>query len=389
MNEQDRLVDSFKRSVRLYVDEAPITGPLKRKRTRANGEGSIRPKGKGYEGRVTVGKDTDGKPIRKSVSGKTKKECREKMEAMKNTYAKQKDQAFNPNACPTLSNWLSAWLNEYRKDLAFSTRKRYAGLIEKLESYPVAHAVLNEVKPIELQMFINDFSSYETCRRSISMFNEAFRLAVDNGYLTRNLASGIRNPLKPPQPTHEENEKALTQEEENRFIEAIQDNPYRVLYLISLYAGLRRGEVCALTWKNVDLSKRIISVKAAATRNDRGYTSGSTKTACGIRTVPIQDKLYSILRTQRDQDGFIYENRGGMLNPDILTSDFIAVMNSLHMKHTLHQLRHTFATRCMEKGINVKVVQSWMGHAKVDMTMNTYTHATADILAAELTKLNN
>ena len=144
-----------------------------------------------------------------------------------------------------------------------------------------------------------------------------------------------------------------------------------------------------MTWESIDMDKRAMRVKEAATRSDKtGYEIGKTKTAKSVRTVPLSGKLYEILSAVPSRESkYIFERNGKMLNPDILTTDFRNIMQSLGLNHTLHQLRHTFATRCFEKGINVKVVQAWMGHEKADMTLDTYTHASAQMFADAVEKL--
>lgn len=381
----DEKIESFKKSMRLYLDEAPKV-KLKRKKTRSNGEGSIRKKGNGWEGRITIGTDENGKQVRKSVYGSTKKECVQKMQQLMEEA--KKGTAIPTEVCPTLAQWLHIWLNEYHNNLAAMTYKRYTRLIKQISDSVIGQKKLSEILPLELQQQVNTFTSHELCARAIAMLQDAFHLAVDNGYIPRNTAASVRNNIQKPAPSFRESDKAFSLSEENRFVEAIQNNPFRILYLLSLYAGLRRGEVCALTWNDIDFEKRLITVNHAAVKSrTSGYVIGNTKTEQSLRSVPISGQLFAELSAFPKSGTFVYANKNGFLNPDILTTDFSNIMKELGMKHTLHQLRHTFATRCMEKGIKVKVVQTWMGHAKVDMTMNTYTHATEELLREELVKL--
>ena len=291
---------------------------------------------------------------------------------------------------PTLGDWLLVWLKEYRKDLGDASRHRYIVYVEKMNK-ALAEKKIAELLPIDLQQYVNSFTSYETAKRALGFLRAALQDALNNGFTSKNPAAGLRNPIPPPENRFDESKKSFTIQEEQAFLTAIQDSPYRLIYQISLLAGLRRGEATALHWDNIDLVKRQITVKEAAKRGSgKGYSIGKTNTAAGLRTVPISNTLYEILMAIPDQSGFVCPNKQGkMLNADILTMDFAEIMKRLNMQHTFHHLRHTFATRCvLDKGIHPKVVQSWMGHATVDMTMNTYTHATDDLIQTETQKLN-
>lgn len=359
------------------------------KHSRANGEGTIRKRGNTYEGRVTLGFDANGKQIRKSVSGKTKQECLDKMRALQD--AVRSGTPITPTKIPTLIEWLTTWIEQYKPStMAVSTRQKYNILLNKLRESEIAGQKITDVLPIDLQKFINTMTSHDLATRMIGLLKDALSSAVENGLIPKSPAGMLRNNVQQLDPRYEETEKAFTKDEEKAFIDAIQDNPYRILYCLSLFAGLRRGEACAMTWDSIDFKNRVMTVKTAATRSERtGYKQGKTKTARSVRKVPISDALLAELERAPKTNAFLFERNGKMLNPDILTMDFAAVMKELGMKHTLHQLRHTFATRCHDKGIDIKVVQLWMGHVKTEMTLNTYTHATSDDVENALQRLNS
>lgn len=380
-------IENFIVRHRMYEDWEPEDDEPKRKRSRGNGEGSIRKrKDNSYEGRFTVG-FIDGKQIVRSVYAQTRKECNDKMqEAIKETREKN---IVLSSKSPALGEWLLVWLNEYRKDLSAATRTRYIQLLGKL-SDELAETKLTELIPLALQQYINDFNSYEMAKRAIGFLKAALIDAMNNGFIQKNPAAALRNPNSTPTHKFDESKKAFTHEEENAFIQEIQNNPYKLIYLISLFAGLRRGEATALTWNNIDLKNRQILVKEAVHRGDgKGYSVGKTKTSSSIRSVPISNTLLEILSETKNKSGIVCPNsKGKVLNADLLTMDFADIMKRLGQKHTFHHLRHTFATRCIvDKNINPKVVQAWLGHATIDMTMNTYTHATEDLMLEESKKL--
>lgn len=383
MTDNEKL-DNFIERHRMYEDWEPET--QKRKRSRANGEGSIRKRSNGtYEGRITIGWN-EGKQIVKSVYAKTRKECNDKMQRLIKDV--QEHNITLPDSIPTLNEWLMVWLNEYRANISEGTRRRYLLYFEKIPK-EILNKKIVEVKPLELQQYINSFSAYGPANRAIGALNAAMQDALGNGLIDKNPAISLRNNNERSAKRYEDNKKSFTQSEEQAFTEAIKNNPYKLIYEISLLAGLRRGEATALKWENIDLNNRCIYIKEAAKREGTGYTVGSTKTTNSVRTVPMSPTLFDILNASENKTGLLCPNsHGTMLNADILTMDFAAIMKALGQKHTFHHLRHTFATRCIvDKGINPKVVQAWLGHATVDMTMNTYTHATEDLIDKEIQKL--
>ncbi len=381
----DDIINNFIERHRMYEDWEPEA--QKRKRSRANGEGSIRKRSNGtYEGRVTLGWN-DGKQIVKSIYAKTRKECNEKMQQLIKDV-QEHNIALTDNT-PTLKEWLLIWLNEYRSNISAGSKRRYMLYFEKIPE-EVLGKKLTDVKPLELQQYINSLNSYGPTSRAIGALNAAMQDAMNNGLISKNPATGLRNTKERTAKRYEENKKSFTVAEEQAFSEAIKDNPYRLIYQVSLLAGLRRGEATALKWENIDLTNRCIHVKEAAKRDGKsGYSVGTTKTSNSIRTVPISPALFDILNAAENKSGLLCPNaHGSMLNADILTMDFADIMKQLGQRHTFHHLRHTFATRCIiDKSIAPKVVQAWLGHSTVDMTMNTYTHATEDLIDKEIQKL--
>lgn len=354
-------------------------GSKTRNRTRANGEGSIRPKGKGYEGRVTVGRDADGKPIRKSVTGKTKKECHEKMEALRKKYEKLADRRDDPqkSTTPTLLDSARKWVRTYKPNLAYRTEMEYKQVLDIIDRSEVGHKLITEINSSELQELINAIPYYGAAKKTAKTLNETYLMEMSDGRAQRNPAHNVIVALKPSPPKYRPDEKALTDDEQQRFVAAIEGHPYRLLYLISLYAGLRAGELSALTWDEIDLDNRIITVKQSAKRvKSSTYIISTTKTASSVRKVYMCKALYDILSGTPKTGKYVCEEDGAFVPPNILTEAFGSLMDELGMSHTLHHLRHTFSTRCNECGVDLKVIQAWMGHAKVDMTANTYTHQT-------------
>lgn len=172
-------------------------------------------------------------------------------------------------------------------------------------------------------------------------------------------------------------------EREARFVEACKTNYRGLAFLIGLYCGLRRGEILALTTKDIHIEERYIVV-------NKQMQEGKTvppKTEAGIRNVPIVDVLYPYLK---DID-FSKNERLFPIKENAIREHFQNALKDSGLfgqDFTLHSLRHTFTTRCAENNIAIKVTQKWVGHSTAEMTQNVYTHVNEDFEKDEIAKFN-
>lgn len=166
-------------------------------------------------------------------------------------------------------------------------------------------------------------------------------------------------------PKHERKKgSALTKEELIEFLEAIEKTRLKNFYLFCLYTGCRRSEALAVKWDDIDFVKKEIRIRG-------------TKTITSDRIIPLFvecEKLLQSIQRKDEKVFYHYANR--------LTRDFKKYCPT----HKLHDLRHTFATRCLECGINIRVVQKWLGHARLDTTANIYMHVHDDFILSEASK---
>ncbi len=173
--------------------------------------------------------------------------------------------------------------------------------------------------------------------------------------------------------------RALTHDEEQRFVAACREDPHGALYLCCLYQGLRIGEAAALTTEDVDFEARTLTNSKSV---DRDGTIGAPKTETSKRIMPLFARTAEILPRQDSGKLFSF-SKGTYQN----------FMNKLCKKLQLngisvHSLRHTFATRCAEAGIAPKVVQKWLGHSTINMTLDVYTHVNDDFEQSEIRKFD-
>lgn len=170
--------------------------------------------------------------------------------------------------------------------------------------------------------------------------------------------------------------------------------------LICIFTGIRIGEVCALKWKNVLFSERCISIESTVQRLQKFDIEGprteviisEPKSPCSIRKVPIPDNLYYILKElkQGDEDFLLTGNNKDILEPRTLQNRFKVVIKKCGIADAnFHSLRHTFATRCVEVGVDVKSLSEILGHASVNITLNRYVHPSMDLKLKNINMLSD
>lgn len=175
--------------------------------------------------------------------------------------------------------------------------------------------------------------------------------------------------------------RALTHEEEAVFVEACKQHWLGNLYLVCLFQGLRLGEALALTVEDVDVEKRLLTINKAINGESKLTT---TKTESSNRTIPLFQKTIEIL--PKKTSGRLFDASTRKYYQKCM-SQICAELGIEGI--SIHSLRHTFATRCAEAGIPPKVVQQWLGHSTLEMTLNVYTHVNRDFEIEMINKMDS
>ena len=202
-------------------------------------------------------------------------------------------------------------------------------------------------------------------------------------------AKGIELPSLEQKPV-----KAFTLEEQARFFEVAKSYSYYEAFIFAVDTGVREGELLALTWDDIDFEKGYVQInKTLVFVKDRENKAGSTyilkvqdstKTKAGIRKIPLTKRCLRMLRELKlrniAKSQLVFPSKNGtFINPRNLLRCFDTICSKAGLEgFNCHTLRHTFATRCFEKGIPVKIVSRWLGHKKVQHTLDIYTHVMPD-----------
>lgn len=186
----------------------------------------------------------------------------------------------------------------------------------------------------------------------------------------------------------------LSKQDQNKLVDYcilnIDDSRYLGI-ILTLYTGLRIGELLGLTWKNIDLRERIIKITQILSKINNQYEITSPKTSSSIRFIPISNQLEMFLRLEKNKklSEFVisYHNKHCLIRS--YQYFFSMVLKKLNIKYVnFHVLRHTFATRCLEIGIDIKTISEIMGHKNATITLNRYSHSTIKTKRKALNQLS-
>lgn len=257
--------------------------------------------------------------------------------------------------------WLAAWVKVYKEPkLKPHSTLTIRNCIRLHIPEEIKNIPLEELDPFELQGALNGVRTSRLRLYVFDIYRDSLRRATQLRYIPYSPAESLERPLH-----IKENGRPLTKEELSAFIMDIQNDHSKNLYLFYLYTGCRRSEALTITWDDIDFERNTICINGTKTRGSR-------------RVVPLFKELRTVLRAlPHSLDGRLFH-----CSPEYVTKSF----KKLCPAHHLHDLRHTFATRCLECGIAIKVVQKWLGHSQLNTTAGIYVHCMEDYLAIEARK---
>lgn len=354
-----------------------------------------------WEGRYPKGRDFSGKILYVSVYGKTYRETKEKLAACSVAEENKKPPKHSE---PTFGEVLTLWFDGNKIRLKGATVTKYQSLIDthilpglgSLRISKISSSVINAFLHEKLEKGRSDKGgglSPSYVRGMIHIVNSAVNYAV-----RERLCPPLRTPIiKPNVPLKE---LSILNPEQQKNLEEIltkQINPTTIGILLSLYTGMRIGEICALTWENIDFETKIIHVRhtiaRVGTEGNKTRTKlivDTPKTRASKRDIPISSRLLPYLKKAKKaaNSPYVASETATFVSPRTYEYRYHRIF-SLCGVHSVnyHALRHTFATRCIEAGVDVKSLSEILGHANVAITLNTYVHSSMDLKRAQIEKM--
>ena len=365
---------------------------------------------------VYLGMGEDHKRRYKTVYGATQKEADAKAEQIKLSLKKGLDLSAEKD---TFGEWSARWLRLKRTEVSIKRYNSYKCCVDKYDA--LKDIPISKLRPSDFQTIILDVANCNpTTNKPAAKYTltsikntakQIMQLAVDNRVIDYNPVLSVKIPDTHKSPTR----RALTAAEQSWIV----DTPHRAqtAAMIMMYAGLRRGEVIPLTWSDIDINNRTITVcKSVEMINDKPCVKSYTKTEAGMRTVDIPKKLADYLAS-RPRNGLLVcsSAKGHMLTETAWKRMWESYIKDLNIKYgnfddfvdrpkskcipggvpiviphfTAHWLRHTFATILYLAGVDVLTAKEQLGHSDIKTTLDIYTHLDSEYKRRSMSKLDD
>ncbi len=353
-----------------------------------------------------------------SCYGTTKKESQEKASER---LAQLKAKINIKGAEMTLNQYHEKWLEGRQGTVKGATLRR-----QQFDYKRVAECEINGVgqfgnlKLIDIEMWHvralqkelfntcdekgNHKFNTNTVNASIHVLKHILSDAIKERIITYNVCTGVKPLQRIEKPARETTHRALSIKETKTFLESAKESYYYNVYLFMLHSGCRCGEVGALRLIDINRKERKIQIRRTLTKDENGvYVIGDTaKTSHGVRDIPLTDELERVIQAQKELNKMLFPQKisnidnllfmspeGNLLSDTCVNRDITRKCKKAGIeKFTAHAFRDTFATRCIECGMNPKTLQEILGHSDIGITMNLYCHVMDETKTNEMNQVN-
>ena len=340
------------------------------------------------------------------------KTAKEAEKALRNKKYELEHGIYSKTSRLNMDTWFETWISTYRTNCKPTTIEVYRKTYKRYISPEFGKKQLKALKPEQIQKLLNRMA--KTYSKSVFgninfLLYDLLDQAVKNQLI-------VQNPMQyttRPATKKSEKRKALSRSETTAFLAAAKSSYYYDMFRLSTLTGLRIGEVTGLQWQDVDLKKKEIHVRhTLAWITGKGYFLQEPKSENSRRTIPLPDKAVSLLRARKIAQGkhrlsygeywqpltgltnLVFTTRYGTpIDGNNIRREMRIILAGMKEKGTditwasFHTLRHTFATRCIEEGMQPKTLQHILGHATLAITMDLYCDVMEDTKREEMAKI--
>lgn len=336
---------------------------------------------------LDIGPDpVTGKRRQRRLSAPTKRELealiqQTRTEVQKGTHVEPSKQ--------TVREYLESWLAAIETTIRPASFLRYSDIIRKRALPELGGLRLVALTPARVQRYYSDLLKGGLSPTTVQMHHNILHRALDQAVKWRILPHNPCDSVDVPQANNPEMQ-TWNGEQVRAFLTGVADHRWAALWRLALLTGMRRGELLALRWSDLDLDKGTLAVRRTLTRGADGFGYNDPKSRAGRRSIALPASCVASLRrhragqTQRrwlagpdwhDTDLVFDRGTGEGIAPNTLRTTFARLCASLGLPAIrFHDLRHTAATLSLSEGIHPKVVQETLGHSDISMTLNRYSH---------------
>lgn len=339
-----------------------------------------------WEARYVKGISADGKKLYGSVYGKTYTEAKDKQALFILDYL-----STYKLTDISLSRLMHEWLNHIENTVKKSTYQKYRSIVKNhidtsiIGTLPVRYLSANSYSDYTKTKLDSGLLSAKTVNDIIIIIGLSLSYAEEVYGIKKPKLKRVKEPKKEMRVLSIQEQKQLEQYLYHDM------NLYNFGVLLALYTGMRIGELCALQWSDILLDCIVISKTMHRIQNNDHTIIEITepKTPSSVRTIPIPDFLKAIVDVYRQPNGYVLVNRNkNWVEPRLMQLTFKRIIEDCGLPQTnFHALRHTFATRCIEAGFDVKSLSEILGHADVKTTLNKYVHSSFELKQENMKRL--
>jgi integrase len=350
-----------------------------------------------WEGRYIKSRDTQGKAKYASVYGKSYKEVKQKL-----LFAKVDSKEIKKETALPLSKLLELWMKNNHIKHKGSTETKYQYMIDSHINPKIGNISVSKLSSTDINTFLNTKLEVGSLRDGKGLSENYVRTMMI--IIQSALAFGVKEQLCEPlqseifkMKSEKKSIRILTLSEQQKLEKYVLTNitPTKLGIYLSLYTGLRIGEVCALKWSDINFNEQVIHIRSTVTRikNENGQNEliiDKPKTKASIRDIPIPIFVCCQLMKVKENSisEFVISDKIGFLNPRTYEYRYHKILDDCNISQiNYHALRHTFATRCIEANGDVKLLSEILGHSSVSITMDLYVHPSDDSKRKQIEKI--
>ena len=336
----------------------------------------------------------DGRRMREAIGpGEENRRLARRILAQREAEAILGQHRVLPGQTPRFGEFADGWLRRKARDLRLKTLESYQATVDVHLQPVFGEMRLGAITRRDVEAFLTAKRengtrrgkqkkrvplSVTTINYGLSVLKFVLKDAVDQGVLGQNPAAAVK-PLRSPDHDDRDTMRILQPAEIVNLLQAA-DGPYRSLYQLAVHSGMRRGELVALRWSDIDLRLGVVHVRRTRGRVKDGdeylVVEGPVKTRASRRTIDISRPVLLALPASDVDGDYVFRNReGGPLDPDNVDRSFARYLTLAELPMVrFHDLRHTHASLLIAAGVHPKAIQARLGHTSITTTLNTYGH---------------
>ena len=374
---------------------------MAKQKRRGKGEGSVFPRKDGrWTAQLTLENGTQ-----KQVHRKTRQEAHKALQQM---LREQEQGMLATGPQQTMKQFMEYWLEEvHRPTIRTSSYANYRSILDKHILPALGHIQVQKLTMQHIQKFyaseLKEGRSPKTIKIYHAVLHNALSHAVYINLVSRNV-SDLATKSLPKQTRYEI--QPLSTEQAQVFLEKVKGHHLETLLTLALITGMRRGELLALRWQEIDFDNKYLQVCRSVRREaKRGLVVNEPKTQAGRRKIVLSPFLVEVLKQHRisqlearlqagtawEDHGLVFcTKRGRLSDPTYMLVMFKKLLNDVGLpRMRFHDLRHSAATLLLAMGVHVKVVQELLGHSNITMTLNVYSHVLPSLQQDAMNKISD